>query len=474
MRTGSSERRHSGAFLRRSSVVFLTCTCAALALGGAAGSVGSRRAATSASPTFAAARNYKTGDSPAAIAVADLNGDGKADLVTADFGPSTVSVVLGRGDGSFLPRVGYPTGNWPRSVAIGDLNGDGKPDLATANWGGSTVSVLLNRGDGTFRAQQRYPTGRQARSIALGDLNGDGAADLVTADARAGTVSVLLNRGDGSFLPKVAYPAAKTPVSVAVGELNDDGKPDIVTGDWDANTVSILLNRGDGTFLPRISYRTGDRTPGWKAASNVAIGDLNGDRRPDLAVVSFGNGVSALINRGDGHFEARPAYIGYIIRPLAVAIGDVNGDGIPDLALAGERGATVAVGRGDGTWRSQLTLYHRVGIHSHAQADALADLNADGRLDLVTATDYDSVASVLINAPGLCNVQPVSAYVNAMKLEQARRTLALANCRIGRIRRLCSNLVGSRGYVLSQNPPFGTVLPGGGKVELVVSRGPRP
>ena len=331
------------------------------------------------------------------------------------------------GDGSFQAKVDYATGDLPDSVAIGDLNGDGKPDLATANNGEDSVSVLLNRGDGSFEAKRDYPTGDHPYSIAIGDLNGDGKPDLITANiegGEGGSVSVLLNRGDGTLQTKRDYAAAGG--SVAIGDLNGDGKPDLVTagvsglrdlnGDGKPDLVitsaSVRLNRGDGTFRTRRDYAAG--------GDSVAIGDLNSDGKLDLATANGAddeNSVSVLMNRGDGTFQAKRDYA-TVAGPRSVAIGDLNGDGKPDLATANF---------------------------------------GDGGADTI---------SVLINTPGLCTVQNVTGTT----LQTAKRRITRANCHVGTIRRAHSNRV-KKGRVISQKPTFGAVLQGGGKVNLVVSRG---
>ena len=134
-----------------------------------------------AAPLFAAPLSFDTGLNPQSVAIGDLNGDGKPDLVVANYNSSTVSVLLGNGDGTFGPKTDYGTGSYPQSVAIGDLNGDGKPDLVTANYNynSGTVSVLLGNGDGTFGPRTDYATGFDPHSVAIGDLSGDGKPDLV-------------------------------------------------------------------------------------------------------------------------------------------------------------------------------------------------------------------------------------------------------------------------------------------------------
>ena len=222
-------------------------------------------------------------------------------------------MLLNRGDGSFQFRRDYATGGGPVSVAIGDLNGDGKPDLVAATSNANTrVSVLLNKGDGSFDAKRDYGGGLPSRSVAIGDLNGDGSPDLATANAEGNTASVLLNRGDGSFEATrddlVTFP---DPFSVAIGDLNGDRKPDLVTANSAKEvgpTLSVFLNRGAGTFR-RKHYRTGRIHPLLAIArggGSVAIEDLNGDGIPDLAIANQGSGsVSVLVNRGDGSFQPK-------------------------------------------------------------------------------------------------------------------------------------------------------------------------
>jgi hypothetical protein len=423
-----------------------------------AGSLGVAALFAASAPSFAPRKSYATGRSPASIAIGDLNGDGKRDLATANNGGgvNTVSVLLNRGDGSFQANVDYRTGGrgGRLSVAIGDLNGDGNSDLATANESANSVTVLLNRGDGTYEAKHDYETGGQPLSLAIGDLNGDGRADLATA-TDSFSVSVLLNRGDGGFAAKRDYRTGAA-FAVAIGDLNGDGKRDLVTANGDGDdTVSVLMNRGDGSFRAKREYRTGG------SSRSVVIGDLNGDGRPDVATVSDNsNAVSVLANRGDGSFRARHDYRAGPL-PISVAIGDLNGDGRPDLVTANYFRTSVSVLlRGDGSFQPELDYGT-----SPTQSVAIGDLNGDGKLDLATNGPANSV-SVFLNTPGLCAVQDV----DFMTLPAAKRKIARTHCRVGRIRRAYSRWL-KKGVVISQKPKPGRILPGGSKVELVVSRG---
>src|SRR5262249_49423399 len=145
-------------------------------------------------------------------------GDGKPDLVVANDIGGTVSVLLGNSDGSFQAQQTFATGRYPRSVAVADVNGDGRPDLvvANANSFGSTVSVLLGKGDGSFQGRNIFAAGSSPSSAAVADVNGDGRSDLIVANRGDSTVSVFLARGDGSFQDQRTFATGRYPSSVAV------------------------------------------------------------------------------------------------------------------------------------------------------------------------------------------------------------------------------------------------------------------
>ena len=441
----------------RGFAVLLICAGLALTLGVAALFAAS-------GPSFARVRSYATGSGPSSVAIGDLNGDGKPDLVTANVESGTVSVLQNRGDDGFGPKRSYrvvtETRSGPRSVAIGDLNADGKADLVTANDEVGTMSVLLNDGEGRFQTKRDYRTA--ASFVAIGDLSGDGKADLVAA-ADSKVVSVLLNRGDGSFGAKRNYRTGSGSSSVAIGDLNGDGKLDLATPNEYANPASVLLNRGDGSFAAKRDFRTGIEPV------SVAIGDLNGDRKPDLATANDPEleawTVSVLLNKGNGSFAAKRDYRAPD-EPRSIAIGDLNGDGRPDLATGSDTTTAASVHANKGRGRFQAELEYATGVAPSSVV--IGDLNGDGKPDLATANREVDTVSVLLNRPGLCTVQSVTGW----RVPKARRTLARAHCRVGKIRRVLSGV--ERGRVIRQEPAFGAVLPGGSEVTLVVSRGRKP
>jgi len=305
--------------------------------------------------TFQAAVAYRTGGTsgpffPVSISIADVNGDHKPDLVVANGGSNTVGVLLGNGDGTFQAAVSYGSGGmFPVSVAIADVNGDGKPDLFVANeCADSTcdgsVGVLLGNGDGTFRTVVTYSSGgTYALSVAVADVNGDGRPDLLVAGATKGAVAVLLGNGNGTFQSAVTYDCGGSyPYSLIVADLNGDGKLDLVTANSSSATAGVLMGNGDGTFQAAVTYSSGEAPV--VEISSVGVADVNGDGHPDLLLTTQsmgangnnGGAVSVLLGNGDGTFQAAVEYVSGGYQTLGVAVGDVNGDGRPDVLLASQ------------------------------------------------------------------------------------------------------------------------------------------
>jgi Bacterial Ig-like domain (group 3)/FG-GAP-like repeat len=379
---------------------------------------------------FASAKTYNAGTlQNGFVAVGDLNGDGHPDVVVAGVGaPSTIGVLLGKGDGTFNPPATYSSGgNFAYAVVIGDVNGDGIPDLVVANEYANdhstegVVGVLLGNGDGTFRAAVGYDSGGNgALSVTIADVNGDRHPDIIVANqciasgcsaTGTGSVGILLNDGKGAFLPAATYSSgALYADSVAVGDFNRDGKPDIVVAnkcpvDGNCNTengsLGVLLNMGDGTFKAPVMYSSG----GYEYALAVAVADLNSDRKLDLIVgnwcqnisvcggASPTGGVSVLLGKGDGTFQLPVTYAGGTGDAASIAVGDVNGDGHPDVLLTGGSNVDVLLGNGDGTLQAPVGVAN----FQTTAAVAIADLNADGRPDLVVGDEY-SLVSVILNA----------------------------------------------------------------------------
>jgi hypothetical protein len=335
---------------------------------------------------------FMTSEGPLSIAVGDFNHDGKLDLAvtSVDTNGNNVAILLGRGDGTFLPAQYYTVGVSPYSIVAVDLNHDGNLDLAVANSLSKYLSILLGNGDGTFRSGPQSPAMPQpADYIVAGDFNGDGETDLAATGNNI--ISVLLGNGDGTFQKAVVTAPTFSVWSIGPGDFNGDGKLDLATAGFFGygGSVNILLGNGDGTFRYGASY------PGGTAPQSIAVADLNGDHNLDLAIAdSEGNAISVLLGRGDGTFRKGVNYPTPF--PTWVTTADVNGDHIPDLVAAVfsyPSGAMVFDGNGDGTFRS--SRYYHAGRETTYVATG--DFNSDGKIDLVlTNYRFDDVV-VLLN-----------------------------------------------------------------------------
>jgi FG-GAP-like repeat/FG-GAP repeat len=253
--------------------------------------------------SFEPAITYATASNPSSVTTADVNGDGKPDLIVAnigDGGEGSVSVLLNDGSGGFSAATNYAAGLPSLSVTTADVNGDGKPDIIVANQGSNDVSVLLNDSSGGFGAPTFYAAGEDPLSITTADVNGDGRPDIIVANQN-GDVSVLLNNGSGGYGAPAFYATGTVPLSVTTADVNEDGKPDIIV--TNGTGVSVLLNNGSGGFgaptsySAQTSYLPGE--PIW-----LTTADVNGDGIPDIITANQSDSVSVLLGNGHGGFGA--------------------------------------------------------------------------------------------------------------------------------------------------------------------------
>ncbi|MBU1299984.1 MAG: VCBS repeat-containing protein, partial [Bacteroidetes bacterium] len=310
---------------------------------------------TIASGSYAAKADLATGSSPTTVTIGDIDGDGKPDLVVGNWNDNNVSVfrnTSSSGSISFAGRVNFSTGDRPYGIAIRDLDGDGKPDLAVANYGDNTVSVLRNTsstGSISFDTKVDFTTGVAPNGVAIGDFDGDEKPDLAVANSTANTVSVFRNTSNGesiSFANKVDFTTGTFPRMIAIGDLDGNGKPDLAVGNWTDNTVSVFRNTSTSgsitieSFAGKVDFVTGTTPHG------VAIGDLDGDGKPDLAVSNYSSdAVSVFRNTRTSESISLAAKVDLTTGsvPFDVGIGDLDGDGKPDLAVPNYSGTSVSV-----------------------------------------------------------------------------------------------------------------------------------
>lgn len=370
-----------------------------------------------------------SGYAPWSVAVADVNGDGKPDLIVVSWyktgnseSEGSIDVLLGAGDGTFAAPVRYGTlGGQALGVAVGDVNGDSKPDVIVANSclslpacnTGGGVSVLLGNGDGTFQPATIYYSGGQgADSVSIADLNGDGHPDLIVANCcqitgtNPGTLGILLGNGDGTFQPAVSHNAGDNSLqSLAVADLNGDGHLDVVAVGESSALVSVLLGNGDGTLRDEVDYTLSGSAP-----RTITIGDVNADGHPDLVVALLcqdqtcgTGGLNLFFGNGDGTFQAPVSYSAGGYDAASAVIADINGDGNPDLSVAntasfnGPGQVNVLLGNGNGTFQAAASFPS----DANAPHDlALADLNGDGKPDAVVVNVEAPAVSILLNNSG--------------------------------------------------------------------------
>jgi hypothetical protein len=331
--------------------------------------------------TFQSNKALNTGTQLNYVAVADVNGDGKVDVLALSDASAGLFVFLGNGDGTLKPGTISDAGLHGEGLVTGDFNGDGKVDVATVTnnvaAGTSALAVLLGNGDGTFQSPivSDSTTGSLGEAEAEADFNGDGKLDLVLSSTS--NILVLLGNGDGTF----RAPSATLPASgpVGISDFNGDGKLDIAAG---GPYLVIFLGEGDGTFGIGHAYLDGGTNPYPGGSGSVNVADSNGDGKLDLATADV-----ILLGNGDGTFRGSPVTL---LSPPPIccflfqaATGDFNGDGKIDAAVVVSDGVSILLNQGG----ANLTVAHTYALNSLVPSDriAAADFNGDGKLDLVVS-----------------------------------------------------------------------------------------
>jgi hypothetical protein len=365
---------------------------------------------------FVLASSPGVGTNPVAVVAADVNADGKVDLITANAATNTLSVLTNDGHGGFVLASSPVVGSTPHSLVALDINGDGKMDLAVA-WGTNTLSTLTNDGHGGFALASSLSVGSGNSGlgpITTADVNGDGKPDLIATVLQPPatfTLAVLTNNGSGSFVLSSTPAVGLMPVSVVAADVNGDGKVDLISANNLGNTLSVLTNNGHGGFALASSPSVGTGP-----CSVVAV-DVNGDGKVDLISANVvANTLSVLTNTGSGSFvlASSPA-VGH--SPQSVAAIDINGDGTADLLISAN------------AWDNTLSMLTNLdggvfglvaspGVGIRPYSVVAADVNGDARPDLITANSGDSTLSVLFNAiqPNFTGNGQGLTYLNAITI----------------------------------------------------------
>jgi len=384
-------------------------------------------------PTFDAITKYSSGASGNYfVATGDLNGDGVLDMVTSNLNSTSVSVLLGRAAGGFDTAVPYSMtyGNNPSQLAMADLNQDGKLDVVVATE--STVIVMLGTGTGTLGVSRYYSSmAYKGYGMKLYDVTRDGILDAVVT-GMGGRVAVLPGTAAGTFGFARDYLVGSSPRGVSVGDFNHDGRADMVVSDANQPNVYVLLGKASSGFADPVTYPIG------RATYFVETADLNRDGQLDILVSGIQNASLGVLNgNADGTFGPLVAYpviptvapgtyppppVNYL---TGIAVGDVNGDGYPDVVVNDANNSKIYVLPGSSTGTLGAAVPFAGGNSSSALGGnfpfdvKLADLNRDGKLDIVVANGqyYENTLGTLLNttvysnAPTLTTLSPTSGPV---------------------------------------------------------------
>ena len=383
---------------------------------------GSGIVATNFGPSF----NLSTPSGPVQTVIADLDGDGQPDLIVLEGNNgNTISIFRNISTNgilsasSFAPRIDLPTtGSNPGRLAVADVDGDGKLDIIVTDDAANLVSVYHNHGTpgnintNSFDAPVNFAVGAGSFSVAVADLDGDGKPEIVTGNDSDGTVSILHNTSivgsitTNSFAPRVDFPLGPGCQSVAICDLNGDGQPDVVGVDNDG-TLAILQNLGSPGSITNNSFGPPIYLSMPAGGVSVTIVDLDGDGNPDLAVTSYlPQTLSIFRNLGAGgnlttnSFAPRVDF-GLDGRGHTIAVGDLDGDGKPDLAVDTELNSLVSLFDNLSTpgsfTSSSLAPQVELSTGWNAWGISVGDLDGDGRPDFVFANSYDGNLQIYQN-----------------------------------------------------------------------------
>lgn len=393
--------------------------------------------------------SYPTTATAVSVAIADLNGDGLSDVITANTGfGGIITVYLGNGDGTLRARTDYPAGPYPSHVLVGDFNRDGKADIVIGNAAGLVTGVMLGNGTGQLGA--RYDIGMfKSYSLGVGDFNGDGKHDIAGVDPGNPWVNVALGNGDGTFGPTLQYNTGAGPHVLTIADLNSDGFADLAVAHTTSNQMSILLGNGSGTFATAVNYSLGtggqNNNGSW---GTIVADDFNGDGKLDLITPDPGVGVvNMLLGNGDGTFQPRIP-LATDTYPAQVRQADLNADSIMDLVVMRADPGALATLQGNGNGTFQPRVDHAAVTYPNALA--IADLNRDGVQDVILGAYFNNV-TVMLGKVGPSDLTIEKSHTGNFTQGQQGAVYTLVARNIG--------TAASTGTVtVTENPPAGMTL----------------
>ena len=319
---------------------------------------------------------YPAGAGARDIAIADLTGDARPDLVVTQFSANSIGVFPGQPGGTFGARVDTPVSGGPENLAVADFDGANGLDVAVAHTTGGSLWVMLNNGTGGLSIGAAFAAGTDPRSIVAADLVGDARPDLAVCARGANLVRIFPNTGGGTFGAPIDFPAPNSPSALVARDLDGDTDIDLAYATQASPfRAGILLNQGGGVFQQQVVLLSG-------GANSMGVGDVDGDLKPDLVLAINIGRISVLRGLGGGQFAGELAY-NTTSGPVDLVVADHTGDARPDVALTspGTQAVLLAHNLGDGTFTS--------GVGTGA-GDYFMNFN----VALTSGTDPDPVATL--------------------------------------------------------------------------------
>lgn len=330
---------------------------------------------------------FPVGEAPAGLVAADFSNNGVPAIATVNYASDNVSVLAGDGSGGFSPTLQSPLsfGSDPVDVALGDLTGNGKLDIVIARSALGDALMLYGDGSGQFSesSSMSMEVGKAPSAVLLADLNSDGIQDLVVVDYLADKLGLFFGDGQGAFSPAPVgtLSVGAAPRAVQAADLNGSGHLDLAVANYGSNDISVLLGDGSGGFTnaPGAPFAAGGTGP-----RGIAVGDLNANGILDIVSVNRrSNSISILLGDGEGGFALTGSPLAVGSEPVAVAIGDLSGNGILDIATANSGSDDVTILFGDGGGGFSAAPVSPLVAGSRPIVLSIGDLNADGSNDIV-------------------------------------------------------------------------------------------